>query len=98
MDIHRRSSTATDISIQNNHYQHHNHQQPVFIPGTSLDSSSAAAHSLAMSAPANMGYEYTSFSQHAQAIPSIENVSATNTSTSNSLARSFEDDYTVQMK
>jgi hypothetical protein len=96
MDIHRRSSTATDISIQNSHYQN---QQPVFIPGTSLDSTSAAAHSLAMSAPANMGYEYTSFSQHAQTIPSIENgISASHTSASNSLARSFEDDYTVQMK
>lgn len=97
MDIHRRSSAATDISIQNSHYQHSNNQQPVFIPGTSLDSTSAAAHSLAMSAPADMGYEYASFSQQ-QTIPSIENVSTSNTSASNSLAKSFEDDYTVQMK
>ncbi|CEP08827.1 hypothetical protein [Parasitella parasitica] len=90
---HRRSSAATDISLQ---HGYHN-QQPMFIPGSSLDSTS---HSLAMSAPANM-YDYSSFhvaAGHQQhQIDSLEN-GASGTSASNSLARSFEDDYQMQMK
>lgn len=99
MDHHRRSSAATDISLQN---AYHN-QQPMFIPGSSLDSTS---HSLAMSAPANM-YDYNSFhvasrqqqQQHhqQQQNEALEN-GASGTSASNSLARSFDDDYQIQMK
>ncbi|KAI8638109.1 hypothetical protein BD408DRAFT_423468 [Parasitella parasitica] len=89
---HRRSSAATDASLQNGYHN----QQPMFIPGSSLDSTS---HALAMSAPANM-YDYSSFhvavghEQHQT--DSLEN-GASGTSASNSLARSFEDDYQVQM-
>lgn len=109
MDIHRRSSTATDTTLQslqgrnhhsNQHHQHHQQQQqqdaslygnqPVFIPGSSLDS----AQSLAMSAPANMGYEY---GYPANNVP-LDNGSTGSANNSTNMARSFEDDYTVQMK
>jgi hypothetical protein len=119
MDIHRRSSVATDAtahsSIQGRLSQQYNNNnssqhQPVFIPGSSLDS----AHSLAMSAPANMGYDYgypnTNTSNNNNNVTAagvgggmpMENGSNSSipgsASNSNSLARSFEDDYTVQMK
>jgi hypothetical protein len=93
MDVHRRSSTATDAtlqSIQGRHPQQQEYNQPVFIPGSSLDS----AHSLAMSAPANINYEY-GYPATVSGLP-LENGSVPG-STGNT-ARSFEDDYTVQMK
>ncbi|KAI9261288.1 hypothetical protein EDC94DRAFT_609741 [Helicostylum pulchrum] len=111
MDIHRRSSTATDTTLQSlqgrNHHpnQQHQHQQqqqqqqqqeaslygnqPVFIPGSSLDST----QSLAMSAPANIGYEY---GYPANNVP-LDNGSTGSANNSTNMARSFEDDYTVQM-
>ncbi|CAO3636924.1 unnamed protein product [Mucor fragilis] len=100
IDHHRRSSAATDISLQN---AYHN-QQPMFIPGGNAASLDSASHSLAMSAPANM-YDYNSFHVAATAAgaggraqhDSLEN-GASGTSTSNSVAaRSFEDDYQIQM-
>lgn len=91
MDIHRRSSSnMTDLShgrqdVVLNNNNHH----PVFMPSSSLEST----HSLAMSAPANMGYDFafqpttTTSTGH---IPS--------SSSNNSIPRSFEDDYAAQMK
>jgi hypothetical protein len=103
MDIHRRSSVATDATAyslkypSNQEYQTQEQQQPVFIPGSSLDS----AHSLAMSAPANTGYDYGSVYPTATTSTGIHQQLENNSnagSTSTSLAKSFEEDYTVQMK
>ncbi|KAI9475858.1 MAG: hypothetical protein EXX96DRAFT_484936 [Benjaminiella poitrasii] len=108
---HRRSSGATDISssLQSNTAAS-NHHQPVFIPGSNNHFDSTG-HSLAMSAPANMGYDYYyeqhqhPFSPHQMNQSSNNsNIPATSTSPTvktdndnSSLARSFEDDYTMQM-
>lgn len=80
MDI-RRSSTATDATLQSMGRQDYN---PVFMPG-SLDS----AHSLAMSAPSGYEYGYP---------PPSGTTGNVTVEPSTSTARSFEDDYTVQMK
>ncbi|CEI98771.1 Putative HLH-domain-containing protein [Rhizopus microsporus] len=90
MDIHRRSSSnMTDLSHgrQDVVFNNNNHH-PVFMPSSSLEST----HSLAMSAPANVGYDFafqpttTTSTGH---IPS--------SSSNNSIPRSFEDDYAAQM-
>jgi hypothetical protein len=81
MDIHRRSSIE-DQDVIFNHNQ-------MFMPG-SLDS----GHSLAMSAPANIGYGYPpnqSFN-----IGTVQS-SLDNVAQGNSVG-SYEDDYTAQMK
>lgn len=117
MDIHRRSSVATDATAYSLKYpsqpqpqqqeyhpqQQQQQQQPMFIPSSSLESN----HSLAMSAPANMGYDYNNNSVYPTATTStglqMEN-NGSNSSipgsagNSTSMARSFEEDYTVQMK
>lgn len=75
-------------------------QQPVFIPGNSFE----PAHSLAMSAPANMGYDYdyaAGNANHAQIVNGVplDTGSVHNSNNNNAnTARSFEDDYTAQMK
>ncbi|KAI8368869.1 hypothetical protein EDC96DRAFT_128329 [Choanephora cucurbitarum] len=86
MDIHRRSSNATDISLQHNG---HPTQPPLFVPGSSFEST----HSLAMSAPANMGYEYN-YHQHPLGLETTPNNAG---DTSHGLAKSYEDDYTAQL-
>ncbi|KAI8086966.1 Myc-type, basic helix-loop-helix domain-containing protein [Gilbertella persicaria] len=83
MDIHRRSSAATDVSLQNN--------QPVFVSGSSFDST----HSLAMSAPANMGYEYTY--NPLEIHGNHHGNTTSNQSGGHGLAKSYEDDYTAQL-
>lgn len=75
----------------------------MYIPGNSFE----PAHSLAMSAPANMGYEYdyaAGNANHAQVVNGVpldtgsvhNSVPGSNNNTNT--ARSFEDDYTAQMK
>lgn len=115
LDAHRRSSVATDATLQSfqgrhphpQAGQHHDsaynaQQQPMYIPGNSFE----PAHSLAMSAPANMGYEYdyaAGNANHAQVVNGVpldtgsvhNSVPGSNNNTNT--ARSFEDDYTAQM-
>ncbi|KAI7886224.1 uncharacterized protein EV154DRAFT_521501 [Mucor mucedo] len=91
MDI-RRSSTATDATLQSMGRQDYN---PVFMPG-SLDS----AHSLAMSAPSGYDYGYPSNNPSAHGGGGGATGSANNVTlepSTSGTARSFEDDYTVQM-
>lgn len=107
LDAHRRSSVATDAtlqSIQGRHPQQHRdsgynaQQQPVYIPGNSFE----PAHSLAMSAPANMGYEYDYTGNNPQVVNGVPvetaSVHSSVPGSNNNTARSFEDDYTAQMK
>ncbi|KAI9344442.1 hypothetical protein BD770DRAFT_414214 [Pilaira anomala] len=104
LEMHRRSSTATtDISTRHQEYHHPHHHQPVFIPGSlhHQDSNHNNNQNLAMSAPANMGYEYGGgggggypTQNHIPNGVSLENGS---TGSTNNMARSFEDDYTAQM-
>lgn len=104
--MHRRASTATtDISSRHQEYHPHpHHHQPVFIPG-SLHPQDSDHQNLAMSAPANMGFEYGGggggypTQNHIPNGVSLENGSTSSTTNStNNMARSFEDDYTAQMK
>ncbi|KAG1465887.1 hypothetical protein G6F46_001608 [Rhizopus delemar] len=93
MNIHRKSSSnLTDISHSRqevifNHHSSNNHQ-PIFMPSSSLDST----HSLAMSAPANMGYD---LGFHPTSTAGTGNIPSSSSNTS--ITKSFEDDYAAQM-
>ncbi|KAI8978506.1 hypothetical protein BDB01DRAFT_800172 [Pilobolus umbonatus] len=90
LDIHRRSSAATDTTLQsvqgaNDPSSFNNHMFMI-----------EPSQNLAMSAPANMGfeYDYNLHSVHPSAIPMMNSTSVV---PSTYMTRSYEDDYALQM-